>query len=200
MGNFFESLTPIALIAVAYFCGSYIKYRSSLRIVNSYRMLLPSAKVIEAGKNIRLSVFDIEVGDLICFSQGDIIPADARLVSSDSLSVAERGVNEITGRSEYKSYSKDHNYLSVETEESHCANMVYAGSMVISGKGSAIVSDIGKDTEIYKKHNGFSIVSENDSSQILDLFLRKSKRRFQMKATKPRALKKEPRLPYPSLR
>ena len=176
LGRFSESIIAISIIGAAFACGSYIKYRSSLRISNSYRMLLPQAKVVENGTNFRLSVYDVEIGDLINFAQGDIIPADARLVTSSALFVAEREINELTGHSEYKKYQKDHDYVSNDIEEFHSPNMVYAGSMVISGKGSAIVSAIGNDTVICKNHNGISIVSENDSPEFLRVFLRKSRK------------------------
>ena len=176
IGSISDSITGILIIGIAFFCGAYIKYRSSLRISNSYRMLLPQAKVVENGTSFRLSIYDVEVGDLINFTQGDIIPADARLVTSSSLFVAEREINELTGRSEYKKHQKDHNYISNETEDIHCPNMVYAGSMVISGKGSAIVSAIGNDTIISRNHNGVSLVSENDSPEFLRTFLTKSRK------------------------
>lgn len=176
IGSLSDSIIGILIICIAFFCGAYIKYRSSLRISNSYRMLLPQAKVVENGTNFRLSIYDVEVGDLINFAQGDIIPADARLVTSSSLFVAEREINELTGRSEYKKHQKDHDYISNDIEDYHCPNMVYAGSMVISGKGSAIVSAIGNDTVICQNHNGISLVSENDSPEFLRTFLKKSRK------------------------
>lgn len=176
IGSISDSITGILIIGIAFFCGAYIKYRSSLRISNSYRMLLPQAKVVENGTSFRLSIYDVEVGDLINFTQGDIIPADARLVTSSSLFVAEREINELTGRSEYKKHQKDHNYISNEAEDIHCPNMVYAGSMVISGKGSAIVSAIGNDTIICRNHNGVLLVPENDSPEFLRTFLNKSRK------------------------
>lgn len=176
IGSLSDSIVGILIIGIAFFCGAYIKYRSSLRISNSYRMLLPQAKIVENGTNFRLSIYDVEVGDLINFAQGDIIPADARLVTSSSLFVAEREINELTGRSEYKKHQKDHDYISNDVEDYHCPNMVYAGSMVISGRGSAIVSAIGNDTVICRNHNGISLVSENDSPEFLRTFLKKSRK------------------------
>jgi len=175
-GDRSESLIGILLIGIAFVCGSFINYRSSMRISNSYRNLLPNAKVTENGISTRLSVYDVEVGDLITFTQGDIIPADARLVSSSALFVAERESNQITGRTEYKKYQKNHDYVTSDPDEFHCPNVVYAGSMVISGKGSAIVSAIGTDTVICRDYNGISIVPENDTPVFLRTFLSKSRR------------------------
>ena len=63
IGSISDSITGILIIGIAFFCGAYIKYRSSLRISNSYRMLLPQAKVVENGTNFRLSIYDVEVGE-----------------------------------------------------------------------------------------------------------------------------------------
>lgn len=171
-----DSLLGLLVLIAAFSSGAYIKYRSSLRITNSNRLLLPDAKIVENGISCALSVYDVEVNDLITFSQGDIIVADARLVSSASLVVAERVINDITGRNEFKKYPKDHMFVSDEEAAAHSPNMVYAGSMVISGKGSAIVTAIGSDTEICRIQNGISIVSENDSPSFLKAFEKKSRR------------------------
>lgn len=174
-GQLTESLIGILIILAAFVFGVYTQYRSSLRITNSYRLLLPDAKVVENGIISRLSVYDVEVNDLITFSQGDIITADARLVASSSLVVAERIINEVTGRQEYKKYQKDHLHISDEDDVLHSPNMVYAGSMVVAGKGSAIVTAIGNDTVICKNFSAISIVSENDRPTFFRSFLKKSR-------------------------
>jgi hypothetical protein len=175
-GNAKDSFLGMIVLTVAFSLGVYIKYRSSLRITNSYALLLPNAKVIENGLISSLSVYDVEVNDLITFSQGDIITADARLVSSTALAVAERVINENTGLSEFKKYHKDHLFISTDEIAIHSPNMVYAGSMVISGKGSAIVTAIGSDTEISKVQTAITIVSENDKPSFFNVFESKSKK------------------------
>ncbi len=175
VGQRTESLIGILIVVVSFAFGVYTQYRSSLRINNSYRLLLPDAKVVDNGVTSRLSVYDVEVNDLITFSQGDIITADARLVTSSSLIVAERFINEVTGRQEYKKYQKDHLHISNEEDSLHSPNMVYAGSMVIAGKGSAIVTAIGNDTVVCKNSSAISIVSENDRPAFLRSFLKKSR-------------------------
>ena len=171
-----DSLFGIAFIVLSFVFGVLILHRSSLRISNSYRMLLPAARIVENGTLCRLSVLDVEVNDLITFTQGDIIVADARLVDSSSLTVAERVFNEITGLNKYRKVEKDHLYISESDEVSHSPNMVYAGSMVISGKGRAIVTAIGNDTFICQHHSPISIIPENDRPEFLKLFWKKTRR------------------------
>ena len=90
MGYYKEAVLGITFLFGVFTFSFRVKYRSSKRVVNSYSFLLPLSKVIENGHKLRLSIFDVEVGDLIEFSQGDIIPADARIVLANNLVVAER--------------------------------------------------------------------------------------------------------------
>lgn len=177
LGHANESVIGIAFVAAVFLIGCSLKYQSEMRVTNSYRMLLPAAKVTENGQKYRLSVFDVEVGDLINFAQGDIIPADARLVSSSNLNVAERCFDEATGKSIYKRFVKNHDTVVDDADSTaHYENMVYAGSMVVSGKGSAIVTEIGNDTVVSKLHSGISFAPPNDKPQFLRDFRASSKR------------------------
>lgn len=176
-GHAVESYSSAVLLIIAFVLGSYFKYRSSKRILNSYAMTLPTAKVIENGRLKRLSVFDVEVGDLIEFKQGDIIPADARIVSSETLRVSERSTDPSTGKTVYVQKDKTAaTVISDEAERESYENTVYAGSMVVSGKGSAIVFAVGKDTKLCRIHAPISVVRENDAPGFLSSFYSLSKR------------------------
>ena len=145
------------------FCISFsVKNASSKRIVNSYRLLLPSSEVVENGERIRLSILDVEIGDLIEFSQGDIIPADARIVSAINLIVAERYVDPATGKIAYRRELKSSDTVSEDNLDSF-ANTLYAASMVVSGKGRAIVTATGSDTKLFGNKSGVKIVSDSDA-------------------------------------
>lgn len=177
LGHAHESAVGIAFIVIIFIIGCSIKYRSDMRVTNSYRLLLPVAKVTENGQNYRLSVFDVEVGDLITFTRGDIIPADARLVTSSNLTVADRILDEATGKSMYKRSEKRHDALEEDSDTAaHYANTVYAGSMVVSGKGSAIVTAIGNETLIAKVHSGISFTPQRDKPSYLSRFNTSAKR------------------------
>lgn len=177
MGHLHESVAGIVLIVSVFLFAFFVKYSSSKRISNSYRMLLPVSKITENGNNIRLSVFDVDIGDLISFSKGDIIPADARIVSADGLVVAERKIDEKSGKLEYKKTNKDSAVMTdADAVLDSYTNMVYAGSMVISGKGSAIVTETGEDTVIGSIHSGIKLVPSNDTPVYLRKFYSSSKK------------------------
>ena len=175
-GRFTESVCGMILLACIFSLVFWVKYASSKRIINSYKLLLPSAKVIENGKNIRLSVFDVEVGDLIEFSQGDIIPADARLVESSNLVVAERYYDPDTGKIAYRREEKSsEKIIDFDGGYDTYANIVYAASMVVSGKGRAIVIMTGEDTKLSGTGTAMNIVSSDDTPSYVTRFFNRAK-------------------------
>ena len=177
LGRVTESLVGLAYLFTVFCISFAIKHASSKRVANSYRLLLPKAKIIENGMKISLSAFDVEVGDLIEFSQGDIIPADARIVYAENLTVAERYVEPLTGKVSYRKEGKvsDVIYKDEEVLETY-SNMIYAASIIISGKGRAIVTETGSDTKFTGQRSEVKIISENDSPDYFSDFYSKSKR------------------------
>ena len=158
-----EALIAIPLLSVAFVMSCYFRYLSEKRIYDAHSMLYPKTQIIENGKKISLIALDVEIGDLICFSQGDIIPADARLVSSENLYVAERFYNKLNKKVEYKRLMKNHESLCIDDNAAEIyENMVYAGSAVVSGRGSAIVTAIGSATRIGRTEQTISLSIEND--------------------------------------
>ncbi len=174
-GHFSESAFGMFLCLSVFVLACYIKYRSSVRIENAYKLLLPVVNITEDGNSKRLSVFDVEVGDLISFSRGDIIPADARLLNSNSLKVAQRKLNSESGKIEYVSLDKSHDIL-VGDDDGDRSNCVYAGSMVISGSGHAVVTAVGQDTMLWISGEPISIARDNDQPQFLKRFNKEAKR------------------------
>ncbi|PKM62809.1 MAG: hypothetical protein CVU97_03470 [Firmicutes bacterium HGW-Firmicutes-21] len=80
-------------------------------------------------------------GDIISFSEGMVIPCDARLIEDNLLTVLETPISGARG-----SAVKDSRFIATEDNELVYANMVYAGSIVTGGQGSGIVCSTGKDT------------------------------------------------------
>ena len=80
-------------------------------------------------------------GDIIVLSEGMVVPCDARLIEDNALAVLETPVSGKKG-----SVLKDSIYIAANDGELVYPNMVYAGSIVTGGYGSAIVCYTGKDT------------------------------------------------------
>ena len=106
----------------------------------------PRSRVIRDGEPMEVDTSEIVPGDVITLKAGDLVPADARLIRSDSLSVDE---SSLTGESEpaKKDFSVS---LSANIPLGDRLNMVYTSCLVINGTATAIVTATGMRTEIGK--------------------------------------------------
>ena len=83
-------------------------------------------------------------GDLILLEAGDFVPADARLVTADSLQVNESA---LTGES--VPVAKEAEFTAAEDLPlGDQKNMVFKGTIVTFGRGRALVTGTGMDTEL----------------------------------------------------
>ncbi|MDD6272819.1 MAG: cation-translocating P-type ATPase [bacterium] len=98
-----------------------------------------NVKVIRDGKEKTISSEEIVVGDIVLLEEGDSVPADGKILYTQSL-----GVNEstLTGESQvvYKKCSEDNdNHFKL--------NMCYSGTNITNGLGVIEITSVGKNTE-----------------------------------------------------
>ncbi len=88
---------------------------------------------------------NLVVGDYICLDSGDKIPADARIVESHFAKVDE---SVLTGESVTVDKSSD--VIKKKVAISERSNMIYSGTVLVTGKIEAIVVATGMNTELGK--------------------------------------------------
>lgn len=134
----------IALIVLGNGVLGFIQERSAEAAVAALqRMAAPTANVIRDGAPHRVTADEVVPGDVIALSEGDAVAADARLVSSASLTAAEAS---LTGESE--PVLKDAASLSTPVAIGDRLNMLFAGTAITRGHGRAIVTATGMQTEM----------------------------------------------------
>lgn len=136
----FAIVTVIVINAVFTFIQ---EYRTERAIVELRKMLPNRVAVIRGGVAVDCDAGDIVPGDLIALKEGDKVPADVRIIESRRLTVNNAP---LTGES-------DSRMLSVEpcdAELLECSNVAFAGTMVVSGGGTAVVYATGMATEFGK--------------------------------------------------
>lgn len=101
------------------------------------------ARVIREGSEKNIDSADLVPGDIIVFTAGNKIPADAILIEAHHLMVNEAP---LTGES--MAAQKNINILPLGTPLSDKDNMVYMGCVIEAGLGNAVVTATGKNTEI----------------------------------------------------
>lgn len=120
-----------------------VKAEQSLRSLK--KLSGPEAKVLRDGTTVQLPARELVVGDIILLEAGDMIPADGRLIENASLKVDESA---LTGES--LAVEKDLETLSAEVPLGDRTNMVFSGSFVTYGRGKAVITDTGMQTETEK--------------------------------------------------
>ena len=122
-------------------------HRSQSRDNNIHQLMVHSIKVIRQGKIDHCPPEDIVPGDLLPFSSGDYVPADARIIESEGLMIDESalfGTEEPVAKT-----SIDISETNVPPQRQK--NMAFAGTYVAAGHGFAIVVQTGKDLEIRRQ-------------------------------------------------
>lgn len=118
------------------------KAQSSLEALRN--MSAPTARVLRQGEESIIPASELVVGDVVCLSDGDMVPADMRLIDSANLKVQEAS---LTGESVPS--EKDADALLPENcVLGNRCNMVYTSSIVTYGRATGVVVATGMDTEV----------------------------------------------------
>lgn len=134
----------IILILNALF-GFYQEYRAEKSIEALKRMASLKATVIREGKEKEIDAKLLVPGDIVKLAEGDKIPADSRVFELANLQTQEAA---LTGES--TPIKKEIKVLAEKTPLADRINMVFSGTIITSGKGKAIITGTGMQSEIGK--------------------------------------------------
>ena len=126
-------------------------------------MTAATSKVIRDGKIKVIKSEDLVVGDVIVLEAGDSIPADCRILESYSMKVEEAA---ITGESVPVNKITDILMLRENTLDiplGDRTNMLYSGSTIVYGRGTAVVVAAGMDTEMGKIADALSQAEKEET-------------------------------------
>src|SRR5881396_3697629 len=143
-GNFEDALVIFSVILLLVGAEVFNEYRAKKAVAGLSTLYEPTAVVRRHGQDVEVYVEDIVSGDLILLEAGQRVPADARLLESYSLAADEAS---LTGES--VPVEKDaHLLLPDKTALAERSNMLYAGTTITRGRGTAIVVATGMHTEL----------------------------------------------------
>lgn len=104
----------------------------------------PNCFVVRGGVRMEIDTASVVPGDIIILSTGTLVPADARLLDSISLQADEAA---LTGESEPS--EKDTSVLPGDKIPlGDQVNMVFSGTLIAAGSGTAVVIATGMQTEM----------------------------------------------------
>ena len=148
--EFADVIIILAVVLINAILGVVQEAKAEQAIEALKQMTAATSKVIRDGKQITIHSEDLVVGDVIVLEAGDAVPADARILESMSMKCEESAM---TGES--VPVEKISDAILAEGEDGSVPlgdrkNMLFMGSVVVYGRGTAVVTDTGMDTEMGK--------------------------------------------------
>ena len=118
------------------------KAQSSLEALRN--MSAPTARVLRQGEETVIPASELVVGDVVMLGDGDMVPADLRLIDSANLKVQEAS---LTGES-VPSEKEAEDLLPEDCPLGDRSNMAYTSAIVTYGWATGVVVATGMDTEV----------------------------------------------------
>jgi Ca2+-transporting ATPase len=138
----------IAIFTIVLLNGvlGYVQESRAERAVAALRaMSAAEASVVRDGERGSIPAAELVPGDVILVEEGDTIPADARLIESTALQASEAS---LTGES--LPVQKDVRPIEEVVGLGDRSNVVFSGTVATYGRGKAVVTATGMQTELGK--------------------------------------------------
>ena len=144
--SFADVFIILAVVLINAILGIFQESKAENAIAALQEIAAATSKVLRDGKQLTIRSEELVVGDVIILEAGDAVPADARIVECASMKIEEAA---LTG----ESVPVDKQVAALSGEEVPLGdrkNMVYMGSTVVYGRGAAVITGTGMDTEMGK--------------------------------------------------
>lgn len=137
----------MAVLFINAIIGTYQEYTARKKADSLKNSVKTYVDLLRDGIKKRVLSTNVTIGDIILFESGSKVPADVRLIEANELFVDE---SLLTGES--INVLKNHSFISddINLPIGDRLNMLYAGSFVTKGRGKAVVTNIGSNTQIGK--------------------------------------------------
>ena len=149
LGDFADVLVILVVVIINTIMSLVQESKAEAAMDALMQMTAATSKVLRDGKVVVIKSEDIAVGDVVVFEAGDAVPADCRILESHSLKAEEAA---LTGESVPVTKVIDVLYCrdSADVPLGDRKNMLYSGSTIVYGRGKAVVTAVGMDTEMGK--------------------------------------------------
>ncbi len=152
----------LAVVVINAVLGVFQENKAEKAIAALQEIAAATSKVIRDGRQITVRSEELVPGDIIVLEAGDSVPADGRIIECASMKIEEAA---LTGESVPVNKHTD-----ALTEENGKAvplgdrkNMVYMGSTVVYGRGKALITQTGMQTEMGKIANALTMAQEGQT-------------------------------------
>jgi Ca2+-transporting ATPase len=165
-----DAITIGVIVILVALTGFIQDYRAEKALEALKKLAAPKARVIRDGKELMIPAKEVVPGDVLAVETGDTIPADARIVESVELK-ADEAV--LTGES--TPIVKETKPSGLEAALGERKDMLFMGTHAIYGRGKAVVTSTGMNTEFGKIAEIVQTAEEEETplQKRLDTFAKK---------------------------
>lgn len=147
--SFADVIIIMAVVIINAVLGVFQESKAEAAIEALQEIAAATSKVLRDGKMVTLKSDELVPGDIVVLEAGDAVPADGRIIECASMKIEEAA---LTGES--VPVNKIVDLLQLESQKDvplgDRKNMVYMGSTVVYGRGKAVVTGTGMNTEMGK--------------------------------------------------
>jgi Ca2+-transporting ATPase len=143
LGKVTDGLVVLAVVVLNTVIGFVQEFRAGQAIEALSRMVPELVTVLRSGRKVMLPAQELVPGDVVLLASGDKVPADMRLIDARNLQVEEAA---LTGES--VPVMKQLHPVAEDAGLGDRCNLVFGGTLITSGTGTAVVVATGGETEL----------------------------------------------------
>lgn len=160
--SFADVIIILTVVLINAALGVFQESKAEKAIEALQEIAAATCKAVRGGQMKVIHSEDLVPGDIIILEAGDAVPADARILESASLQIEEAA---LTGES--VPVQKVSETLALDGAKDiplgDRRNMVYMGSTVVYGRGRAVVTDTGMNTQMGRIADALSKAEEGET-------------------------------------
>ena len=157
-----ESFADVTIILIVVIInavlGVYQESKAEQAIAALKELSAAHSRVLRGGKLVTVPSEELVAGDVLVLEAGDAVPADARVLESASLRAEEAA---LTGESVPVTKSPDALTAAGDIGLGDRSNMLYLGSSIVYGRGRAVVTETGMQTQMGHIADALTQTKEN---------------------------------------
>ena len=147
--SFADVIIIMAVVIINAVLGVVQESKAEAAIAALQEIAAATSKVMRDGRVVTLKSEELVPGDVVVLEAGDAVPADGRIIECASMKIEEAA---LTGES--VPVNKLVGLLQLEGQKDiplgDRKNMVYMGSTVVYGRGKAVITGTGMNTEMVR--------------------------------------------------
>ena len=156
--SFADVIIILIVVIINAVLGVYQESKAEQAIAALKELSAAHSRVLRGGKLVTVPSEELVAGDVLVLEAGDAVPADARVLESASLRAEEAA---LTGESVPVTKSPDALAAAGDIGLGDRSNMLYLGSSIVYGRGRAVVTETGMQTQMGHIADALTQTKEN---------------------------------------